>query len=117
MEEVCGFVDSKGNFFKTEKECELAEIYIKIEKTKRFLDRFEGNVEEYLFRGTIEDNVDFMRCKNQILDRVSRLVLLCSDDFIEVINEKKKLSEYLEVLEKEYNNNSKPWWLRVKWWR
>lgn len=117
MKEVCGFIDTAGNFHKTQEECEIAEIKIKIKVTKSIFENFESRISNYLFFNyNGETSHLFHKHKNDIFEAVTKAVLAESDKFIAIIREKESLSKDLDILEKEYKDKTfKPWWLRVKW--
>lgn len=117
MKEICGFLDTQGRFHKTEEECEIAEIEIKLVNTRKTLERFDKTVSEYIFK-EYRKYATYNPYENEwLLEIVTKSVLQNSDGFIAIINQKKELAASLDRLEQEYKNKEwKPWWLKLKWW-
>lgn len=127
MKEICGYLGKDDKFYKTEEECERADLEYSISKTKNILNHFSGDLQRYIFN--VESDIfgtggrmimEYEMIKSRLLDTICEKILLDSDKFIEVINRKKELENELDRLQELYekkNNVSKPWWLKLKWWK
>ena len=119
MKEICGFLDKEGNFHKTEKECENANLSINIRVVEHTLDNFSSQIGDYLFKNykwSYEASKVYSHNEDDIKKMISYLVLKNGDEFIELINKKKELEVTLDKLRKteEYKNK---WWMKVIWWK
>lgn len=118
MEQICGFIDSKGCFHRNEKDCELAEAKYKIRDIERELDKFKEQVGEYLFKHyTHSVYSEYQSHKEIIFNTIAKQVLVNSDAFIQLINRKKELAVHLDILKEDYDRKKiTKWWLKFKWW-
>jgi len=119
MKEICGYVDKNGQFHKTETECKLADIRIKMKETSDFLDHFEQDVSYLIFKcKAMEcDYTGISRLdalEKKIYDAVSRMILKDSDEWQEIIRRRSELEDELDFL--YANEKAAKWWLRFKWW-
>jgi len=117
MKEVCGFEGKDGRLYKTQEECEKADVEYKVQGIRRQLNNFSNTLGSRLFREKtiFKRHAWFEEHKDYFLGLVATHVLKNSDKFIEIINQKKELEKELDYLESKTNN--KPWWLKVKWWK
>ena len=121
IKETCGFLDSSGRFHNTQKEAEDANIKIKIHHIERQLENFHtrlenlwGEEERSLY--SISSNwASNHEVKKLFLKSLCKIVLQESDNFIEIIQEKKSLEKELDAL-KEMESYRNKWWVKYKWW-
>lgn len=116
MKEVCGYLGLDNKFYKTEKECEKADIEYKIRNITKTLDNFPEKIKYNLFRRNNSDEIiTWYEYKDEILSEVCKVIFQEKDNFIKIIEESKKLEEELNKLyDLTYN---KSWWMKIKWWK
>lgn len=121
IKETCGFLDSSGKFHKTLKEAEDANVKIKIHHIERQLENFHTTLENLWYEGerhvywVSTNHTNNHEVKQMFLEKLCKLVLQESDNFIEIIQEKKSLEKELEALRKIESYKNK-WWVKYKWW-
>jgi hypothetical protein len=117
MEKICGFLDKRGVFHKTENECKTANLKINIKDIENTLSNFSVTIENYLFRNSNwKVRVEYRHHENEIKEIVAKAVLSYSDEFIKIINKKKEMEKTLDLLKKEKEYQDK-WWIKFVWWK
>jgi len=117
MQEVCGYKTKDGRFFDNEKAAKKADLDYEIKDVKKSLQNFWRIVDEYLWetRNRIHSPSNYSERLAQ--EVVSKMVLKYSDEFIALINQKKKLEKTLDTLREELSDLNRPWWLKIIWWK
>lgn len=116
MKEICGFLDEDDVFHKTKKECEIANIKIKIRSLTHNLNNFKNKIFNEIKRKSL-DSPYYKKSQfweEAVTDIISNGVLNNFSELEKLIKEKNKLKEELDFLQKSLKH--KPWWLKVKWW-
>jgi len=118
MKQICGYKGLDKKFYETETECLIADKEYKIRKLKERLDDFPSLLQSYMLHQCSSETLySFHKNEGTIMRLVAELVLLKSDEFIEIINQKKTLEVDLDFLEREVCRFNKPWWLKTIWWK
>ena len=121
IKETCGFLDSSGKFHKTLKEAEDANITFKIKEIERKLENFHTRLENLWYEGERDiywistNHTNNYEVKKMLVEKLCQVVLQESDNFIEIIQQKKSLEKEPDAL-REIQSYKNKWWVKYKWW-
>jgi|TARA_R110000782_G_scaffold237279_1_gene323774 hypothetical protein len=128
MIEVCGFKGLDGKFYEKASECEIADLRLKVDETRRKLENFPKHMSDQIYRKTWYANDDLIVNHQSITKYAHEFVMKCvlddSDMFISIIKEKRAIAKHLSKLKSAYDkqkDNHKwgyagPWWMQFIWW-
>ena len=117
MEQICGFLDSVGRFHKTEIECEISELTIKIERLEEQLYRFSSRLRDCVIHKEPYENRTYYNSVDIITKKISKLIIKDMDYYMGILNEIKDLEIQIDKLKQKLPDQRKSWLTSLMWWK
>ncbi len=117
MEQICGFLDSVGRFHKTEIDCEISELRIRIERLEQQLYMFSVSLRDCVIHKEPYENRTYYNSTDIITKKISKLIIRDMDYYIGILNEIKDLELQIDKLKQKSPDYRKSWLTSLMWWK